>query len=250
MSRSLALLFCLLTAADMAQARSFYDLPPHPQPHAFGNVVIDRTSSANQVLPVVFPHWPHRSRYTCNVCHGELEFEMVAGSTEITEADNRAGRYCGACHDGVTAFAAADNCIRCHSNDPRRGQAQFETFSSRKPFAGTPFGNGIDWVQALRRGLIKPARFLRNETSEIPFDKELLLAAEMGRIPPAVFPHRTHSEWLSCDTCHPGVFNIKAKTTKHFRMAAILKGQFCGACHLSVAFPMDDCARCHPGITE
>jgi len=84
----------------------------------------------------------------------------------------------------------------------------------------------------------------------MPFDKELLLQAEMGNIPPAVFPHRTHSEWMKCDTCHPSVFNIKAKTTKHFRMAAILKGQFCGACHLTVAFPMDDCSRCHPGIAE
>lgn len=253
MMRSLSaigLILCLVGAAVPAHARSFYNLPPHPEPHAFGNVVIDRTSSANNVQPVVFPHWLHRSRYTCSVCHGELEFEMVAGSTEITEADNREGHFCGACHDGTTAFSAPENCSRCHSGDPNRGRERFEAFVGRKPFAGTPFGNGIDWVKALRRGLITPSRFLRSEPAEMPFDKELLLQAEMGNIPPAIFPHRTHTEWMTCDTCHPGVFNIKAKTTKHFRMAAILKGQFCGACHLSVAFPMDDCARCHPGIGE
>jgi len=106
---AIALLFCLAGVAMPAHGRSFYKLPPHPEPHAFGNVVIDRTSSANQVEPVVFRHWSHRSRYTCNVCHGELEFEMVAGSTEITEADNRAGRYCGSCHNGTTAFAAPEH---------------------------------------------------------------------------------------------------------------------------------------------
>jgi hypothetical protein len=29
-------------------------------------------------------------------------------------------------------------------------------------------------------------------------------------------------------------------------MARILKREFCGVCHLTVAFPMNDCKRCHP----
>lgn len=33
-------------------------------------------------------------------------------------------------------------------------------------------------------------------------------------------------------------------------MNNILKGEFCGVCHLSVAFPVNDCARCHPGLKE
>jgi hypothetical protein len=28
-------------------------------------------------------------------------------------------------------------------------------------------------------------------------------------------------------------------------MARILKAEFCGVCHLSVAFPLDNCERCH-----
>ena len=28
-------------------------------------------------------------------------------------------------------------------------------------------------------------------------------------------------------------------------MSRILKREFCGVCHLTVAFPMDDCKRCH-----
>lgn len=254
-TRSIAAILLLAAAlfllpASPVVAAGFYALPPLPPPHEFGTSLIDRTSSANGVLPVVFSHWLHRMKYTCQVCHSELEFEMRAEATEITEAENRAGRYCGACHNGTTAFGPAENCTRCHSGEKGGDRAKFEAIFSHRPFPSTPFGNGIDWVQALARGMITPARFLSTESEEMPFDKELLLEAEIGRIPPAVFPHQTHNEWMACDTCHPAIFNIKKKATKHFRMAAILDGEFCGACHLNVAFPMDDCSRCHPGIRE
>jgi len=245
---SLLLVGALLNAASTAALGSFYNLPPHPPAHQFGTSRLDRVSSTGGVQPVLFSHWQHRIRYTCTVCHTELEIEMEVGATGITEADNRAGRYCGACHDGSTAFAPEGACERCHSGDSDGQEEKFVAVFSKKPYPSTPFGNGIDWVETLRRGLIAPARYLWTETAEMPFDKELLLQAEMGRIPPAVFPHQAHSEWMGCDTCHPYIFNIKAKGTKHFRMSAILEGEFCGVCHLNVAFPMDDCARCHPGI--
>ena len=34
-----------------------------------------------------------------------------------------------------------------------------------------------------------------------------------------------------------------------FSMPLILKGEFCGVCHVTVAFPMNDCKRCHPAMT-
>lgn len=240
----------LLLAQTATAARTFYSLPPRPASHAFGNVMIDRVSTDAGVKPVVFSHWVHRMGYTCTVCHTELEFDMAAGSTEITMEAIGQGRFCGACHDGQNAFAPAGNCARCHDTNPDARAELFEAVFNSRPFPTAPFGNGIDWVKALRRGLIEPAPYLKVKIEEMPFDRELLLQAEMGNIPPAVFPHKAHSEWMDCDTCHPAIFNIKAKTTKHFRMALILKGQFCGACHLNVAFPMDDCARCHPGIEE
>jgi len=237
----------LLAATRPASAGSYYNLPLLPPAHEFGTSLLDRISSANGVKPVVFPHWLHRMKYTCKVCHSELEFEMQVGATEITEAGNREGRYCGACHDGTTAFAPENHCERCHRGEKGFFE-KFETIVSKSPFPSTSYGNGIDWVQALARGLISPASFLRTESEEMPFDKELLLEAEIGRIPPAVFSHQVHNEWLSCDICHPAIFNIKKKGTRHFRMAAILDGEFCGACHLNVAFPIDDCVRCHPGM--
>lgn len=243
----LAVLVLLLPARSTA-AGGFYNLPALPPPHEFGTSILDRVATANGVKPVVFSHWLHRMKYTCKVCHSELEFEMRVGATEITEADNRAGLFCGACHNGTTAFGPIDHCERCHSGEKGLDKEKFEAIFSKRPFPSTSYGNSIDWVQALQRGMIAPARFLETEREEMPFDKELLLEAEIGRIPPAVFSHQTHNEWMSCDTCHPAIFNIKKKTTKHFRMAAILDGEFCGVCHLNVAFPMDDCTRCHPEV--
>lgn len=113
------------------------------------------------------------------------------------------------------------------------------------------FGNGIDWVKALDKGMIKPVNYLTLKPPEgITFDKTLLLEAEMLFIPPAIFPHNTHIQWLDCNNCHPDIFNIEKKTTKHFSMGYILRHKFCGVCHLNVAFPMNHCNRCHPTMSD
>jgi c(7)-type cytochrome triheme protein len=82
------------------------------------------------------------------------------------------------------------------------------------------------------------------------FQSTLELNAEWSGIPPAIFPHKAHVAWLDCANCHPDIFNIEKKTTKHFSMALNLEGRFCGACHLTVAFPLQDCTRCHPAIKQ
>ena len=57
----------------------------------------------------------------CMVCHkGGSPFPMKApgsdGSAKITMADINAGKFCGTCHNGTTAFKASDaaNCSKCH----------------------------------------------------------------------------------------------------------------------------------------
>lgn len=244
---ALCLLAGLLFPPSSPAAGTFYDLPPRPAPELFGNFLIDRTSTASGVKPVSFSHWAHRIFYTCNVCHTELEFNMKVNTTEITQAEIEDGLYCGACHDGRRAFSAATNCAVCHNGDIGHGRELFSVFS-RYAFVPASYGNSVDWSESLRRGVLAPARFLEEELPEMSFDKDLVLKAEMGRIPPAVFSHKAHLAWMDCDICHPEVFNIKKKTTENFSMSAILRGEFCGACHLNVAFPMDDCARCHPEV--
>src|SRR5690242_21764695 len=91
----------------------FFNLPSLPPPGTYGNILIDRLSTKNGVKPATFSHWLHREKYTCRVCHSELEFNMKVNTTEITEAANVAGKYCGACHNGRTAFGQ-EQCKKCH----------------------------------------------------------------------------------------------------------------------------------------
>ncbi|HQQ78948.1 MAG TPA: cytochrome c3 family protein [Thermoanaerobaculia bacterium] len=222
----------------------WFKLPPHPRPEVFGNVLISRTTAAGPVKPAAFSHWSHRRRHTCRVCHLELEFSFKRNTTPITEEANRQGRFCGGCHDGKTAFAHTEpNCTRCHSGDLAAGAVKF---GELRDLQEAPFGNGVDWSAALESGRIAPAASLTKGEGGMSLKSKLSLAAEWAMVPPAIFPHDEHTRWLDCANCHPEPFNIQKKTTKHFSMAKNLAGEFCGACHLTVAFPLDDCKRCHP----
>lgn len=217
----------------------------------YGNFLISRTSESHSVKPATFSHWIHRQKHTCRVCHFELEFNMKVNTTIITEAENKAGKYCGAngCHDGKTVFGhEKPHCDKCHNGDRSYGK---EKFSDLSRLPKTNFGDGINWVKALEKKLIKPLNYLSIKTSDDPiFDKSITLEAEWPNIPPAVFSHKTHNQWLDCNNCHPEIFNIKKKATKHFEKISILNGEFCGACHLNVSFPLNDCDRCHPKVIE
>src|SRR5450830_1828173 len=67
--------------------------------------------------PATFPHWVHRVKFKCFVCHSKaVGFEtMKAGSAPITMEAIEKGQYCGACHKGNPAFAVGfETCNRCH----------------------------------------------------------------------------------------------------------------------------------------
>ena len=83
----------------------------------YGDVVLNRLSEQNDVRPVIFPHWFHRIRFRCKVCHGEFGFEMRAGANEITMGKIIDGQYCGLCHNDEVAWGV-DNCNLCHSGKP------------------------------------------------------------------------------------------------------------------------------------
>ena len=225
------------------------NLPELPAPIEYGNVLINRLSGEKDVSPVVFSHWSHRQSHTCRVCHMELEFSMKANDSGIIcNNGTLTGKYCTVCHDGKTAFAPrgkdGDNCGRCHNAFAGPNQERFAELKKKLPSA--KFGNELDWTKALTNGSIKPKKSLDKDFSLLTLDRSLTLEAEMSGIPPAVFPHKIHSDWLDCNMCHPDIFNIKKKTTKHFSMGRILNKEFCGVCHLNVAFPLNDCKRCHP----
>ncbi|PLX91674.1 MAG: hypothetical protein C0619_07170 [Desulfuromonas sp.] len=237
--------------ADAAKKR----LPPHE----YGTTLMDNFSKQNQMDPVVFRHWIHRSKHTCRLCHVDIGFSMEAGQTLVREKDNRAGEFCGVCHNGKEAFACEEkslvgkdikNCERCHTaiaigHDDRIADA-FDEVTEKLPEGR--FGNRIDWALASRKGLVNPKDFIEG----VSFDRakmtheqgDVSLDAKLTGLPDIIFSHKEHAVWNSCDLCHPEVYALKAGQTKH-SMQDIFAGKSCGACHGKVAFPLKDCGRCH-----
>ena len=85
-----------------------------PAAAEYGDVVLDRNSTKEGMRAVVFPHWFHRIRYRCKVCHSELGFKMRAGANLVQMNDIINGKFCGMCHNGQVAWAP-DRCDLCHS---------------------------------------------------------------------------------------------------------------------------------------
>ncbi|WP_211097278.1 c(7)-type cytochrome triheme domain-containing protein [Herbaspirillum sp. ST 5-3] len=106
--RTVLLLLMILTAglADMRDARAEY-----------GDVVINNYSDGAGMRPAIFPHWFHRIRFRCKVCHADLGFKFKAGGNEINMVKIIDGQYCGACHNGNIAWSV-ENCNLCHSGKP------------------------------------------------------------------------------------------------------------------------------------
>ena len=89
-----------------------------PTAHAeYADVVINNFADAAGMRPAVFPHWFHRIRFRCKVCHADLGFKFKAGGNKITMAKIIDGKFCGACHNGEIAWSV-ENCAMCHSGKP------------------------------------------------------------------------------------------------------------------------------------
>ncbi len=73
----------------------------------------------NKPVKVIFNHRSHTDEIglECNECHGEI-FAMQRGvatrTGKLSMASLAEGQFCGACHDGETAFASDTNCTACH----------------------------------------------------------------------------------------------------------------------------------------
>jgi c(7)-type cytochrome triheme protein len=83
----------------------------------YGDVVLNKRSEAEGVRPVIFPHWFHRIRFRCKVCHFELGFEMRAGANDVKMLDMVEGKFCGMCHNGNVAWDM-QRCDLCHVGRP------------------------------------------------------------------------------------------------------------------------------------
>ena len=104
-------------------------------------------------------------------------------------------------------------------------------------------GNLVDWVKAIDSGAINPRANLFPQT-QIRLRENDIIIAKFGSMPAVKFPHRQHTLWLDCSSCHDQLFKPVAGANK-FNMTAILNGEQCGVCHGAVAFPLTECNRCH-----
>ena len=227
-----------------------------PLPYEYGRVVIDNYSEKADIAPVVFEHWIHRSKFTCRVCHVDVGFAMKAGATGITATDNAHGYYCGTCHNGKTAFQSCTRktsvedmktCQRCHSYGLRVA-SDYDFFKFSEPLPKERFGNGIDWEKSEQLRLIKPATFLEGVSTQrnpLAVQKDFSLNAKVEGMPDIIFSHKKHTVWNGCELCHPDIFVGVKRGTTHYTMVDISQGKSCGACHVTVAFPLTDCQRCH-----
>jgi c(7)-type cytochrome triheme protein len=106
-------------------------------------------------------------------------------------------------------------------------------------------GNFVDWVAALRDGSIRPRARAGGQGRMEVLDQDILLA-DTKNMPVVTFPHRTHTEWLSCRNCHDWLFKAQ-HGANDISMSEIARGRACGLCHGKVAFPAPECFRCHNG---
>jgi c(7)-type cytochrome triheme protein len=219
------------------------------QQEKYGNIYLSRKCVSAGQKSVLFSHWTHRTIFACRVCHFEVGFPMEVNGIDITMELNRSGKFCGFCHDGKEVFGTTDaDCQKCH-----HGFREFDYGEKIDRLSWLPeslYGNKVDWSAALEEGVIHPIFCFDKETCKV-FDMmppvEIEMASESDEVPPVLFLHSQHSYWLDCLNCHPGsLVNRSGKVG--FPDQGRNRRKFCKGCHKRIAFPMDNCERCHPGM--
>jgi c(7)-type cytochrome triheme protein len=113
-------------------------------------------------------------------------------------------------------------------------------------------GNTPDWTAAIKAKIIAPRPGSDpKDPEQAPLDLDLELATSPNKAYTAVFPHNTHTQWLSCANCHPSIYPLKREGDPEvITMAKINAGESCGVCHGKVAFPTTACVKCHPAAGD
>jgi c(7)-type cytochrome triheme protein len=118
--------------------------------------------------------------------------------------------------------------------------------SARDHLRGLPpdqHGNRVDWVRALRQNKINPRANVAGTMDQLVVDMDIVMPVNSS-MPNVRFSHKSHTEWLICNNCHTALFQME-RGASQISMEAIARGESCGVCHGTVAFPVNDCMRCH-----
>lgn len=250
----------------------------------YGDIILNSKADSMreaEVDDVVFPHWFHRIRYRCNVCHEQI-FTLKAGSNQMTMAViSQDHKMCGVCHNGSIAWEALE-CDRCHSIEPgwssgaiqhsvnenepdkplidkrqKRYTRLYEIASGWHPLALTASGlpldkyGLVDWAAAVREEIVNPIWSIDPEAKKDQLksrDTVIVFESKGDFMPDVAFPHDIHSYWLQCNICHATKGGVIFKDTigsNNVTMLEIGQGKWCARCHDKVGFPISDCNRCH-----
>lgn len=109
----------------------------------------------------------------------------------------------------------------------------------------------VDWMAALRQEIIKPrAEMSGPGNAQAKLFKFDFYFAGPDPESDAFFPHSSHTQWLTCESCHPAIFpyrelGLAGSEEYAITMDQVFEGEYCGKCHGTVAFALDSCNRCH-----
>ena len=168
------------------------------------------------VKSVLFRHQYHVDvkKISCEKCHSGL-FEMQALLAQekkdfVMESLYR-GRYCGACHNGKDAFAAQNQCARCHPRISEKEVGHVKGKPKPKPYKAPVY----------------------NTTVVMGKDQQQVL-----------FKHEKHAS-LNCMDCHSKLFKIKKGINK-IALETHKSQQYCFNCHNGKKeFSWNSCKKCH-----
>jgi len=174
--------------------------------------------------------------------------EIAAAEREKAAADAKA-TAAAAEKAGVPAAGAATAAAQKAREEAERPAIEsVKSWEEAQKLLPQDKDGGVDWVAAIKQGVIKPRAAIDGPGSpDANIFKWDFYFPGPNPEEDAYFPHSTHTEWISCESCHPRIFRHREIKVV---MDRIFEGQFCGACHGNVAFPLESCARCHTAQAE
>lgn len=224
---------------SVSPAPEMGEVPPAPEPASLPTVVAQAPSAAPPVEKKAEPPTPKPSPEVEQKMKEKLERMKKKlkdiDPSKIIYLDSR----------GNVASTGAPGSIAGEAF--RAGAADHPVAMELAELPKDRFGL-VNWVEALNSGKINPVDSLEKGTSNkrpMPVP-DITFKMKSKTQPEVVFSHKIHTSWIpKCEVCHEGIFKQKAGGNPEMRMTKIAAGQYCGRCHNRVAFPLEDCKRCH-----
>ncbi len=166
------------------------------------------------VKSVIFRHQHHVDvkKINCEKCHSglfEMQALLVQEKKDFVMDSLYRGRYCGACHNGKDAFAAQNQCARCH---PRISEKD------------------VGHVKGKPKPYKAPA-----------YQTIVALGKDQKQVS---FRHEKHAS-LNCVDCHSKLFQIRKGSNK-IDLDTHQSQKYCFNCHNGKKeFSWMNCTKCH-----